>query len=123
MPDWLPQLLTFLAAIVTAGVTAWATVTVARRQTKVAVKAADAEVQKSINDGFEKLTVQLHAEIERMQRALASAEAEMEDLRGWIRELIQHIESLERILQSNGLDVPSRQSSARILPGGKVQRA
>lgn len=97
MAPWLPLILT-------AGVgalTVLGSYLAARLAARAANKTADANVQNSINDGFRAMTVGFKEE-------LAAAKSEIVELRGWIRDLIQHIESLEALLRPTGLDVPQR---------------
>lgn len=122
-------LLTILGVVLAAFVSALASVTVTKITAKSTRVAAEAEVQKAINDGFQKLTEGLRGQLKDTQGDLAGARrelkegrAEMADLRGWVRELLQHIESLEIILRAHGVDIPKRQSvyphALAIIEGG-----
>ena len=79
-----------VGAVVT-GVSAWI---VARITVKPQLVASDAQVQAAINEGFKALTAQY--------------EARNADLVAELRELTQHIESLEAALRRAGLDIPVR---------------
>lgn len=96
---WIPQLFT-LAGVVLAGLlTVWGSHIVSKRNARSADRTADAAVQQAINDGFSSLT-------EGFTHQLNEARAEITDLRGWIRELIQHIDSLEGMLREHAPAVP-----------------
>lgn len=96
-------------ALISGGVSFGAT-RVNARSTRVT---AEAEVQRALNDGFEKLVSGLRGqldvtshELETTRGELHDARMEMIDLRGWVRDLIQHVESLEIMLRKAGIDVP-----------------
>ena len=108
MPEWLPHVLSFAAALLSGCAGAWAITWKARRDAVAAGMLAEAGVQTSINDGFAKLTKGLQDEVDRAQDEVKTLRNEMKELEGWIRDLIQHIESLERNLSENGLDIPER---------------
>lgn len=108
MQVWIPAVLSFLGAIVTGAMGAWALTRKARFEASSAKATAEAAVQTVINDGFHKLTEQLQEELRHAKTEAAKLREDMADLQGWIRDLIQHIESLERNLSENGLDVPER---------------
>lgn len=114
-------LIAVVGAVVAAALGALAQAVAARLTAKPASKTADAAVQTAINDGFAKLM----AERERLDEVLRS---EMEDLRGEVRNLTQHVISLESLLRDNGLEavIPPRPVKGEIQPlivleGGKKE--
>lgn len=107
------------AAVVSAALSSVVTLIVARRPGLAAVVtarateiAASAAVQQAINDGFAKLN--------------AGWETRVTALEGAVRDLIQHVESLEEIFRKNGWPIPARPVSAaefrpfKVLEGDKV---
>lgn len=88
-----------------------------------AQEAAGAHVQLAINTGFEILTKAMHLEMDGMREELAEARQEITSLKqtideqaGELRNLSQHIVSLENNLRANGLEVPERPFVAAVLP-------
>lgn len=88
----------------------------ATRTAQAAETTAESRVQEAINSGFEKLTARYEERDEAWQ-------LEVSQLRGEIRDLSQHVESLEKILRENGIPIPQRkhkhaQANGLIVVGG-----
>lgn len=73
----------------------------AKQGAKSALKTADAAAQDTINAGFKTL-------MDASEEARASLEAQVAELTGHVRQLVQHVDSLEIILRDQGLPVPVR---------------
>lgn len=105
-----------------AGVSALVAWAIARRTAKATDRTADAAFQQAMNDGFAKLT----ARYEALNTDLVER---VEQLTGEVRDLTQHIESLEKILRDEGLPVPQRRKHPHPLArpplarlqGGKIE--
>lgn len=98
-----------------AAVTALGAWVVARISSKPQVITADATVQAAINAGFQALTTQYerrNKELEEangeLNRKLDEALAMLDQQQGEIRDLTQHVESLENTLRRLGHDIPQR---------------
>jgi len=107
LADWFtPALATLFGAAAGAVSTALATIIVQRRPASVTAdaqaRAADAQYEKAIHEGFAKL-------LGEAMEQLNGAKAEIQMLRGELTNLIQHIDSLERLLREQGVDIPMRQ--------------
>jgi hypothetical protein len=111
------------ATVVVGGFGALSTYLASRRAAQPATMAAEADLQQSINDGFSRLMLErkkIDDERDLIWRGL------IEDLRGDVRNLTQHVESLERLLRENGLGhvIPPRPVKGEpqaliMLEGGK----
>jgi len=104
MSDHPDTLATIAAAVVALGVGALSslvTFLVSKRPAQAAEVTAEAAWQTAMNAGFEALTQQY----ETANRALIG---KVEHLEGTVRDLAQHVESLESILRANGLPIPTR---------------
>jgi len=105
---WLPQIVTLAGVAVTGLATVYGAHLVSKRNAKSADRVADAAVQTAINAGFETLMGGFTTQLD-------SAKSEIVELRGWIRELIQHMESLEEILRGQEIPVPPRRHRPHLL--------
>lgn len=92
-------MLTLLGALLTGLLAVWGSHLVSKRNARAADKSAEASVQQAINNGFTALTEGFTAQLD-------EAKQEITDLRGWIRELIQHIESLETLMRDHAPEIP-----------------
>lgn len=100
-------LVTALGALLVAVVSGLVTWIVARVNVRPADKTADASFQQAMNEGFATITARYEAmNAELMER--------VDQLSGEVRDLTQHIESLERILRDEGLPVPERRRPHRL---------
>lgn len=104
-------------AMIAGGVSVW----VARRQGKAQDKTADASIQEQINAGFAALTRQYEArntdllqqnqelagKLDEANRKLDEALERADQLAGEVRDLTQHVESLEEALRK-GRPIPAR---------------
>jgi hypothetical protein len=120
MDEWVGKAASAAAAAI---VTVLGAVGVARYQSKPANQTAGAQMQIAINAGFEILSKAMHAEMEGMRQelsdardAMAGQERTIQELTGEIRNLSQHVVSLEKILRDAGMEVPDRPQVAAILP-------
>lgn len=111
MPVWLPHVLTLVGVVIVGLLSVWGSHVVSKRNARSADKTAEAAVQQAINTGFEKLTAGFTTQMD-------EAKGEMSDLRGWIRDLIQHIESLENLLRLHGIPIPARSIPHRLMAMG-----
>jgi hypothetical protein len=74
---------------------------VARHTAKGQNRTADAAVQHSINDGFETLNkARAEERTELLER--------IDELTGYVRQVVAHFDGLETILRENGIHVPPR---------------
>lgn len=117
------------AALGAAGLTALGAWVIARRQgnaqdktANAAAIAAEAAVQQTINQGFATLTAQYEARNTDLLQQNASLEGKLDEalgkldealaradqVTGEMRDLTQHVESLESTLRRMGYDIPQR---------------
>lgn len=103
------------------GIAGLVSLKVSKRQLRPAVIAADAAVQQQINEGFEKLARQYTARNAELMEELGKTRAELaeanrkldealttaDQLTGELRDLTQHVESLENALRQ-GRQIPAR---------------
>lgn len=126
MPPWLPHVLTLVGVVVVAGGGLLGSVLVARNSRRTALQvarkeaasakqiaqvqatSAHAEVQEAINAGFHEMLEAWKTERGVMEAQLAEATALITGLKGEVRHLIQHVESLEKVLRDQGLKIPRR---------------
>ena len=101
-----------VAVALISGLAAWF---VARRTAKPVAVQAEAAVQTAINDGFAKLAGQyeamnksLQAKADAQAQVIDEYSAKIDQLTGEVRDLTQHVESLESALRREGLPVPAR---------------
>lgn len=111
--EWIGPTLALAGTVSATGLSVLGSWLVVRRSSKAGERSADAQVQMAINDGFKTLTATFQAELDETRQELMSARTQITDLRGWIRDLIQHVESLEGLLRAAGVEVPAR---SRIYP-------
>jgi hypothetical protein len=126
MEDWVGNAASAAGAAI---ITVLGAIGVARLNAKPAGKTADAAgeaagaaVQVAINAGFEILTKAMRAEMDelrgevtRMSQTIAAQDATIQEQTGELRNLSQHVVSLEKVLRDNGIDVPERPVVASVL--------
>lgn len=129
MSPWAVPLLTF-AGVVTAGAfTVLGHWLASRAAAKPAQTTADATAQATIQQGFADLVEKLRTELDGARVEVAAARAEILELRGELRDNLQHLDSLERLLQAQGVNVPVRKRSraaaglALVLPPSPLPEA
>lgn len=117
------QFVGLVAVAVIAGVSSWL---VARMTVKPAHVTASAAVQDMINDGFRELMAARDAADAKRDKEWQDT---AENLMGEIRNLTQHVESLETILRKRGLGhiVPPRPKRGKpqqftVMNGGKREQ-
>lgn len=105
-----------------AAVTALGAWIVARVTAKPQVIASDAQVQAAINEGFRALAGQyearnadLLAQNAVLEGKLDEALHKLDQTQGELRDLVQHVESLESALRRLGHDIPERRKTAHPL--------
>lgn len=118
------------SAVVVAIVGALATTWAARRTAKPAAVSAEAAIQQQINDGFRSLMAARDAADAVRQaewtRTVTELNRTIEALQGEVRNLTQHVESLETVMRKRGLAhvIPPRPKPRKVQPlvileGGK----
>jgi type II secretory pathway pseudopilin PulG len=116
-----------MAALLGAALSGMVALVVAQMNAKNAKQTAEATVQNAITTGFTALATQYKVANDDLVSKNEALQAEVTTLTGWVRDLVQHVQSLETIIRKAkipGVKIPVRKgphplAALKLVQGGR----